>query len=428
MKKSHYDLPLIGFFPLFYNLAETGRAVLIAKRYLEQGGKAVFFSHGGKYEYLAKDIGCKVISVDPIYTDEFIEELWKHSRLEKLGPPFNKSILRTHMEAESGAFKEADVDYVLSTNNFPCCLSTRYVKIPYISVTPRFSVDFRHYPEDAEFFFTSIIPESIKVRVLNWQFRRSMSWSRPFNALAREFGLPKFSYPQQITHGDYTLFTDFLELANVRPTDMRDNEFYIGPIFFDELFNDFSEKKDDLSKKINKHLSKGEKSILVSLGSSGTKDLFEGILHVLGSTDYRVIGVYTSVLSGDTLPECNENILLEQYVPSMRAVNEMVDLAVLHGGQGTVYTAAYAGKPVIGFPMQFEQHMNLELLEQKGMACIASRRRFSKEIFLSLIEEMFSEYYQYLNNAQKLAKDLPFPQGDVNACNILMDLINQRGK
>jgi hypothetical protein len=30
---------LVGFFPLFYNLAETGRAVLIAKRIIELGGK-----------------------------------------------------------------------------------------------------------------------------------------------------------------------------------------------------------------------------------------------------------------------------------------------------------------------------------------------------------------------------------------------------
>ena len=42
--------PLVGFFPLFYNLAETGRAVLVAKRYMEHGGQAIFFSHGGKYE------------------------------------------------------------------------------------------------------------------------------------------------------------------------------------------------------------------------------------------------------------------------------------------------------------------------------------------------------------------------------------------
>jgi hypothetical protein len=69
--------PLIGFFPLFYNLAETCRGVLIAKRYMELGGEAIFFSHGGDYEYLAKDIGCEVIRVNPIYSKDYIDLLWE---------------------------------------------------------------------------------------------------------------------------------------------------------------------------------------------------------------------------------------------------------------------------------------------------------------------------------------------------------------
>jgi len=419
------DLPLIGFFPLFYNLAETGRAVLVAKRYIESGGKAIFFSHGGKYEYLAKDIGCKVISVEPIYDNKFIEGLWKYSRLEKFGPPFNKKILREHVDAEVAAYRSAGVEYVVSTNNFPCSLSTRVAGIPYFAITPRFSVDFQHYPEDAEFFFTSIIPEWIKVRVLNWQFRRSKAWSRPFNTLAREYGVPGFRYPQQITHGDYTLFTDFIELANVRPSDKHENDFYIGPIFFDELFNSPLNDQKNVTKEINDHIKSKEKSILVSLGSSGTKELFENIIGAFSRTNFRVIVVYTSVLSCNDLPECSDNILLKQYVPSMREVNEMVDLAVLHGGQGTVYTAAYSGKPVLGFPMQFEQHMNLEMLERKGMARIASRRKFSQEKFLGLVDEMFRNYDEYYLKAQGLAKSLPNPQGDVNACNILLNILDK---
>ena len=141
-KQKNTEKPLIGFFPLFYNLAETGRAVLVAKRYIEQGGTAVFFSHGGKYENLAKDIGCKVIPVNPIYTDEFINDLWKYSRLEKLGAPFNKTVLREHVEAEAAAYKDASVEWVVSTNNFPCSLSTRYAGLPFVSITPRFSGHF----------------------------------------------------------------------------------------------------------------------------------------------------------------------------------------------------------------------------------------------------------------------------------------------
>ena len=39
LKEKH----LIGFFPPFHSLADTGRLVIIAKQYRELGGKAIFF-------------------------------------------------------------------------------------------------------------------------------------------------------------------------------------------------------------------------------------------------------------------------------------------------------------------------------------------------------------------------------------------------
>lgn len=42
MSKSQKEI-IIGFIPPFNNLTKTGRAVMIAKRYREIGGKAIFF-------------------------------------------------------------------------------------------------------------------------------------------------------------------------------------------------------------------------------------------------------------------------------------------------------------------------------------------------------------------------------------------------
>jgi UDP:flavonoid glycosyltransferase YjiC (YdhE family) len=46
----------------------------------------------------------------------------------------------------------------------------------------------------------------------------------------------------------------------------------------------------------------------------------------------------------------------------------MADLAVIHGGIGTVMVAALAGKPVVGVGMQMEQVANLACLERLGFA------------------------------------------------------------
>ncbi len=422
--------PLVGFFPLFYNLAETGRAVLIAKRYIELGGQAIFFSHGGKYEYLAKEIGCKVVQVNPIYTDQFIDHLWKCSRMEDFSVPFSKKEVLEHVEAEIDAFNNTGVKLILTTNNFPCSISARANRIPLISITPRVYGDFTKYPDDAEFFFTRIIPNSLKLKIINWYGPRMKMWIRPFNQIAKKYPHAKhLSLTSDLNKGDYTLYTDFLEVLPLEKSDVPNNEYYIGPIFLDELFTkSFSEKNSTNEKNdINRHLQRPGKSILLSLGSSGTKELFLDILETLNETDYNVIAVYTSIFKDDEIPKLNDNILLKKFVPSMKIINQSVDLAIIHGGQGTVYTAAYSGKPVIGFPMQFEQHLNLEMLVRYGMGVILSRKHFKKEKLLQVIDEIFHNYDKYLKNAQKLAEILPKPRGDKNAVKLLLEIIKQEG-
>jgi UDP:flavonoid glycosyltransferase YjiC (YdhE family) len=53
----------------------------------------------------------------------------------------------------------------------------------------------------------------------------------------------------------------------------------------------------------------------------------------------------------------------------------MADLAVIHGGIGTVMTAALAGKPVVGVGMQMEQVANLAALERLGFAIRVPKSR-----------------------------------------------------
>ncbi|RLF28503.1 MAG: hypothetical protein DRN05_03935, partial [Thermoplasmata archaeon] len=286
MSKRSYSgrKPLIGFFPLFYNLAETGRAILVAKRYMEYGGEAVFFSHGGRYEYMAEEIGCKIVRVQPIYSEEFIEHLWKCSRLEELNPPFSKKILVEHVENEIQAYQETGVKMVVSTNNFPSTISARAAGIPLVSITPRFIPHFTKYPDYAEFFPTQFIPEKIKLLVLNWIFPRVKTWIHPFNQVAKKYNTPRFKNSYDLAKGDYTLYTDFKEFIEVYEKTSysleSDNEYYIGPIPLDELFIKTIPEKEtrEIEKKIEKHLQKPGRKILLTMGSSGDKKLFLKIL------------------------------------------------------------------------------------------------------------------------------------------------------
>ncbi len=93
----------MGFFPFFANLAETSRLVRTAEKFRELGGQAVFFSHGGEYEALARDAGFAVQPVAPIYTEEQVRELMKFDQLEKYGDPFPDDWLIDHVINEERA-------------------------------------------------------------------------------------------------------------------------------------------------------------------------------------------------------------------------------------------------------------------------------------------------------------------------------------
>jgi UDP:flavonoid glycosyltransferase YjiC (YdhE family) len=62
-----------------------------------------------------------------------------------------------------------------------------------------------------------------------------------------------------------------------------------------------------------------------------------------------------------------DRVLVEGVLPS-HLVMSRVDLAITAGGQGSVQTAMAGGAPVLGFPLQPEQDLNLVLLERLGAA------------------------------------------------------------
>jgi len=423
------EKPLVGFFPLSYNLAETGRAVLVAKRYVELGGKAVFFSHGGKYEHLIEDFGYNMVRVNPVYTEEAIKEIISINRGEKKGIPYKESFLRESVKEEIAAYNKAGVKMIVSFVNIPCSISARAAGIPLVCVSPAPGKFHFTTPDNFENSFIRLIPQLLKVKILNLCYIRSKKFLKPFNVIVSEYNLKPFKSSVSIFYGDTTLATNFLEFINIFPGQQSfPDEDYIGIISLEEVFSgQFSEKKSKvIEHEIRQHLNKPGKSILLTMGSSGDKQFFLNILHVLSKTPHRVIAVYTNILNEDELPVVNENILLMKFVPSIQKLHKIVDLAIIHGGQGTVYTAAYAGKPIIGFPMHSEQHLNLEKMVGHGAGLMLSRKYFKEKQLLVRINEIFEDYDIYLKNAQALTKKLPKPKGDKNAARRLVEILEQQ--
>ncbi len=421
--------PLVGFFPLCYNLAETGRAILVAKRYVELGGRVIFFSHGGKYEHLIEDFGYDMIRVKPLYSEESSREIMSINRGEKKGISYPESFIRESVKEEIIAYKKSGIKMVVSFVNVPCSISARAAKIPLVCVSPAPGSFYFSIPDNYENILTRLFPQFLKIPLQNWLLY-SVKASASFNNVSKEYGLKPFKSAISVYYGDVTLSTNFLEFINILPKQqIFPDKDYVGIISLEELFSDiFSDKQ---SKKINfdiqNHVKKPGRSILLSMGSSGDKMLFIKILKVLNTTSYNVVALYADILKEEELPDLNDNILLRKFAPSISRIQDIVDLSIIHGGQGTVYNVAYSGKPFIGFPMQFEQHLNLEKLVGHGTGLILSRKYLKENQLLTSIEKIFDNYESYFNNAQLLAKKLPPPKGDLNAAKRIVEILEEHG-
>jgi UDP:flavonoid glycosyltransferase YjiC (YdhE family) len=416
--------PLVGFFPGFFGIGETYPLIKIAKCYKELGGEAIFFSHGGDYEYLAKDLGCEVIRVEPVvkkvtkYFEYFLQN--------------DEDIIRI-IKNEASSYNEAGIKALVHTSLFFGSLfAARVAKISLISsisgtvAPPYYKSGLATYPDIAENYFTLLIPKYIKNQYFNWiNYSYKGPVTKKLNRLAKKLDIDiRFKCKRDSTLGDYTIICDYIDFLGVKPTKEFPSENYVGAILPDN-WHKAEETQPDFD--IEKHLTRPGRHILLTMGSlrRKEKEIFLRTLKILNETDYNVISAYTTILNEDELPDLNDNILLKKFITNIVLLNKKVDLAIIHGGRGTVYTAAYSGKPTIAIPVRSEQQSNVDCLVRHESAIRISLKFFKEQDLLNAIEKIFSNYETYLHNAQNLVNKMPKPEGDKNAARRIVEILEQ---
>ena len=141
-------------------------------------------------------------------------------------------------------------------------------------------------------------------------------------------------------------------------------------------------------------------NVFCSLGSSGYPETLKLIVEVLRSIKgINVVCATTTILKPEELGEPSDNFYACQYVPAPQ-VCEMADLAVHHGGQGTIQTAVWAGTPVIGIGFQGEQQANIDGVARQGMAIRIPIFQLNRKRLVKAINEI--QQPKYSENAQRM--------------------------
>ncbi len=411
----------VAFMPFFNNLAESTRLVRVARAFSDLGGRPVCLSHGGDYERLAIEAGLQLHRVAPVYTGEQVDRLMRLDRMEEFGDPFEVGELLDQVRHERDAYQEHGVRLVVTGFNLPCSLSAPAAGIPLVwilagtSYPQYFEAGLATVPDMYANWLVRALPRRLTTWLTSRLALKVKEGTHAFNEAARRLGVPEFPNSVSMWTGDHNLVSDLPEALSMPAAHDYPPEDYVGPLL--------AHLDLDLDDELAEHLQRPGRHIYFAMGSSGEKQVYLDVLGALASTGHNIVAAYTTILDPDELPDLDNRILLRDFVPAER-VNRLVDLAVLHGGQGTVYTAAYSGRPMIGIPMQFEQQYNIDMLVRHGMAIRLPRQRLRPRHVTRAVARVFDHYESYHQAAQQLAHRLPDVNGATRAALRLADILH----
>ena len=413
----------LAFFAYAYNLAEVTRGLEIARVLRDRGVDIAFFTHGGPHEDRIKEAGFSLTTLQPLITGEKHEALIGVEQGRTFHGPFKTKELFSYVDSEVEALRSYHPMGVYFGLNLPCVLSSRVLGLPLIMVLPTaitwtyFQHGLGSYPESHEKLVSRWLPRKFKDRLFNKFMLRLSIGIRAFNRVAEHYGLPPLkSYFRDIFSGDLTLLADLPELTGLPETVFPPNFHYIGPLF--------AHLPLSVPEEVKHVFNRDGTNIYLSMGSSAQPSLLKKAASILSDSDYNVVITTTSIMDPAELGPMPENVHVTRYLPAPE-VNEMADIAVTHGGQGTIQTACWAGTPVVGVALQFEQQANLDMIVRAGMGIRIPMRHFKRDRLLEAIATV-AENPSYSENALRMKNHFRKINGAIRSADIILEFFRNR--
>ncbi len=362
-----------AFFSYGHNLGDFTRALETAKGMKESGMDAKFFNHGGIHNHMIAEAGIDELNLYPELTWEQHQIIMDINRYKvKVGTPLPVSTKQwiEMAEADLEALAGYKPDGVYAGLNLSCMISVPYAKLPMVTQVPTVNCpafihkEMYNMPNTMEknFFMQKVLPGFVKRKIMKKVLLGDSAKASlvTFNEARKHFGLPPIYNITDLVKGDLTILPDLPMLSGLKAEDLTEGYLYSAPIF--------SKMDLPIPSEVTNVFNRPGLNIFCSLGSSGYPETLKLIIKTLKAIPhFNIVCSTTSILDPKELGENTDRFYACKFLPA-HLVNEMADIAILHGGQGTVQTTAWAGTPVIGIGFQAEQQANIDGLVRLGMA------------------------------------------------------------
>ncbi len=362
------------FAPAAFSLAETTRMIEIAKGVRDHAAASAvfdihFISEGGKFESLIEDLGFPLTRVEPRLTEEKIAHLMAVNDEEKFAAVYSKKEMIAKVNGDIAALKTLLPAAVVTGSYLSMPLACRLQNIPLV-----WAVQSTWLPS----FFASGagLTDGMRPKILKrivdlpiyWMIRTWMWYGfiHSVNQAARHFGVAPYRPVFAFFRGDISLVAEPPGFSNVV---LPPAHFYIGPLIPEQTF--------DLPDEVAR-IPRDKPLVFFAMGSSGVAHIVKDLIEGFRGKPYRVVAPVRALIT-DLEVDVPDNVTVTGWLPALE-VNRMANIALIHGGIGTVMTAALAGKPVVGVGMQPEQVANIACLERKRFAIRVPKYRRSNRL------------------------------------------------
>lgn len=415
-----------AFFTYGHNLGDFTRALETAKGMKNTGAAVKFFNHGGVHNKMISEAGIEEEDLFPEITWEQHQVIMDINRYKaKVGTPLpiSKEQWIKMAEADLNALAAYKPDGVYAGLNLSCMISIPYAKLPMVTQVPTVNCpafihkEMYNMPNTMErsFFIRHVVPGAIKRKIMKRILLKDSAKASltTFNEARKHFGLKPIYNITDLVRGDITLLPDLPILSGLAEKDLTPGYYYTGPIF--------SMMDMPIPEEIKKVFSRPGINIFCSLGSSGFPEVLKTIIATLRQKEeFNVVCSTTTILEPEDLGPNTENFYACKFLPA-HLVNEMADIAITHGGQGTIQTAVWAGTPVIGIGFQAEQQANIDGIARAGMAIRIPIYAVSPKRILSAVKKVTKDKFK--NNARIMQEKVRAVDGVKKSVQVMNDFV-----
>lgn len=373
------------FAPETFNFAEVTRCMEVARRLPDF--RCVFAGYSQRFSSPIEKAGFEYRALTPEMTDSEIDMAMDFDQGRGLRHPFTVPMVRRRVASERALIRELKADAVVIGTTLSQLISARAEKVPLFYVKP-FAYSMPHMTQMRR---TGFLPrETTAQRLIDesaaWFFRnlvaRLLPTPRGFRQAGREAGGEVSRSLIHFLEADVNLVASPPELIPAWCALPEKKYVAVGPVY--------AQLQVPVPEDLRNIRERGRPVVLVAMGSSANRRLVLDVLHSASRADVEIISpsaVYLSDADRETLPG---NVHVTGWIPVHR-LGDLVDVAITHGGEGTVQTSCVSGWPFIGIPLQLEQRYNVMRCVEFGNVRLVSSKKASRTDWAKLVVRLLAD-------------------------------------